>query len=510
MFLIIKIALRNLLRHKGQSFVIGIILFVGTILMTVGNSVITGMNSGLKDNIVNRFTGDIVLISTNQKQEAVVTGGMPEPIQVISDYTNIKKLLLTQDYIKEFMPICIGVTMVLNERGDMGFTYILGVDIGEYQRFFNSNVILVEGSLLKAGERGILAATGGRSQTYSDTGIWTIPVGHSLVLSNLDPEAMTKSNRLNLQSNIILMGLSDTSSVLDIRTPVIGIIKYSSLNSFWDRFSILDIDSFRECFGYVTSFDTKIKLSKENQEILKTDSLDDLFDADSLTTQISSKNLNYTIGSLKRKMETNISLTQVDKDNGSFNLVFLKLKKGRNAQKDLDHLNSVLSSAHSSVRAISWKKAAGTIGDLTNLLKGILNGFVFFLFVVAIIITANTLSMAALERTTEIGMMRAVGARKNLISLMFLGETLSLSMFFGGAGIVVGAIITEILRSLKLSAGLSDVLALIFGGDLFQPAINFGDIVMVLIQLLIVTFFAVLYPMYIARKITPLEAIARE
>ena len=54
----------------------------------------------------------------------------------------------------------------------------------------------------------------------------------------------------------------------------------------------------------------------------------------------------------------------------------------------------------------------------------------------AIIIIVNTLSMAAIERTSEIGMMRAVGARKGFIRLMFLGETAALSAIFGGAGIV--------------------------------------------------------------------------
>ena len=63
MKLIFTIAWRNILRHKGKSLVIGIILFTGAFLMTVGNGVISGMAAGIEKNIINGFMGDIVLMS---------------------------------------------------------------------------------------------------------------------------------------------------------------------------------------------------------------------------------------------------------------------------------------------------------------------------------------------------------------------------------------------------------------------------------------------------------------
>ena len=78
------------------------------------------------------------------------------------------------------------------------------------------------------------------------------------------------------------------------------------------------------------------------------------------------------------------------------------------------------------------------IGSLTTLIKGSLLIFVSFLFLVAVIIIINTLTMAAMERTPEIGMMRAIGARKNFIRAMFFGETGMLAGVFGGAGVGFG------------------------------------------------------------------------
>jgi putative ABC transport system permease protein len=132
-----------------------------------------------------------------------------------------------------------------------------------------------------------------------------------------------------------------------------------------------------------------------------------------------------------------------------------------------------------------------------------------FLFFVAIIIIVNTLSMAALERTSEIGMMRAVGAKKGFISNMFVGETAILSGVFGGAGIVTGIIAVKLLTLAHITSD-NDMIQLLFGGDTFRPFLSGGDIGVAIFQLAIVTGIAVLYPLKVARGITPLDAISRD
>jgi putative ABC transport system permease protein len=117
--------------------------------------------------------------------------------------------------------------------------------------------------------------------------------------------------------------------------------------------------------------------------------------------------------------------------------------------------------------------------------------------------------MAAIERTTEIGMMRAIGARKGFIRLMFLGETGVLSAVFGGAGILVGFIIVNIIAVCNITS-TNDMVQLLFGGDTFRPLLSVIDIGLVIIQLVIVTLIAVVYPIRVASNITPLDAISRD
>ena len=161
------------------------------------------------------------------------------------------------------------------------------------------------------------------------------------------------------------------------------------------------------------------------------------------------------------------------------------------------------------IKAIPWDKAVGMMGQMALIAKGTLLLFVSIIFVVAIIIIMNTLSLAAMERVTEIGMMRAVGAKKSLISALFAAETGLLSAFFGGLGIAAGAVLVKFLAMLHLATA-NEMLQMFCGGDKFHPVLDFGDVIICVMALGFVTILSVVYPIRLARKITPLEAMSRD
>jgi ABC-type antimicrobial peptide transport system permease subunit len=131
------------------------------------------------------------------------------------------------------------------------------------------------------------------------------------------------------------------------------------------------------------------------------------------------------------------------------------------------------------------------------------------LFCVAVIIIVITLTMAALERASEIGMMRAIGARKTFIAGMFLGETAVLSSVFGGGGILAGILAVRVIPLLKITTE-NDMLQLLYGGNFFNPLLSLSGIALTGFQLFVVTVIAALYPMRVASEITPLDAISRD
>ena len=121
---------------------------------------------------------------------------------------------------------------------------------------------------------------------------------------------------------------------------------------------------------------------------------------------------------------------------------------------------------------------------------------------------ANSLSMAAMERMNEIGTMRTVGAKKGFIAGMFVMETAYLSFIFGGIGILLGVAAIKILAGMELRTS-SVGMQTLFGGSQYCPLVDVNGIITGIIQLGIITVIAVIYPVIVAKRIQPIDAIKR-
>lgn len=517
------IAWRNLLRHKGKSLVIGVILFLGALVMTLGNAVVSGMDRGLRQNIVERFTGHIVLLSEKQETDNALFIPMGKSLEPIYNYIEIKEFLQKKNYIKQFLPAARGTILILNESNDPGFGMILGVNFPAYQKMFLENVQLVEGRFLQEQDKGALLSSGSRDLLYDQINIWYKPQGIALDKSKLNETAKKYQDNLNISDSIVLMGTTNETGASDIRLPVQGIIRYRYLDDFWKMFNIVDIDSFREIFNYINAEEQVVEISKAKQEILDSDNLDDLFgdSDDSLVSKFSGSNAE-TISEIENqnffasseenknsKEETSAGNKKIDWQAGVFNMVFIKIKDAKRMKWAIDDLNQTFQKNNLQVRAVSWKAAAGQVADIAMIIRGALFGFVLLIFFVAIVIIMNTLSMTAMERAGELGMMRAIGAQKNFIASMFFSETFMLSFVFGGLGIILGIIAVWVINMLGISTD-NNLIELVYGGKTFRPYLDLWDVFMGIFELGVVTFIASLYPILLARKITPLEAIARE
>ncbi len=505
MELIIKIAWRNIQRHRGKSLVIGVILFLGALIMTIGNGVISGMEKGLRENIINRFTGQIVVVSGRQLEDNVIFTPMGKDIEVITGYDRILSVLRQQDYIASHIPAARGFTIILNKNGDVGHTLVLGVNFEDYQRMFLNNVRLVEGAYLKNDDRGILISSGSRKRIYDEQDFWLAPVGSGLNEKNLTPEAGANKKNLDVRDSIILMGWSTANTTQDLKLEIKGIVAYEYLDDYWNNFNIMDIESFREAFQYVTGTDAMAKIPDEKKRLLEQDNLDNLF-GDSVMQKADTGGAGYEVSRLigKKAVQKKAAI-----DSGAYNLIFVKLKNVQAIEKSVDKLNAAFRAAGADARAVSWRNAVGQIADLATLMRGATTGFVVLIFFVAIIIIMNTLSMAALERVSEIGMMRAVGAYRSFIAWMFLAETAMISFVFGGAGIILGIAVVFVLNLFNITTD-NKILELLFGGSVFRPTLDVLDILAGVIELAAVTVLAVIYPVNIARRITPLDAIMRD
>ncbi|HTY08814.1 MAG TPA: FtsX-like permease family protein, partial [Candidatus Edwardsbacteria bacterium] len=389
--------------------------------------------------------------------------------------------------------------------------FALGVDYAKYREFFGDNLKLVQGAFPQHDGPFVLMPTGENKNLGEYYNILFVPEGlppDTAILTNTIKRHLSE---LSVRHSAVFMGMNADNSTTDVRVPVRAVVKYRSLNTIWGNFPIIDIESYRQCMGYFSAAAQTAKVKQADLDLFAAsgNKLDDLFGGGDLVANHlgGAKPTLLKAGSLAGGRDT--VRPAVDLDAGTYNMVLLRLRGASDLDRAVAALNAELAAKRLGVRAITWKKATGMIGSMAVLIKGALFVFVSFLFLIAIIIIVNTLSMAALERTSEIGMMRAVGARKGFIRLMFLGETGMLAAVFGGAGVLAGVIAVNAVAALGITSG-NDMVQLLFGGDTFRPLLSGLDIALAVLQLALVTLLAVIYPIKVASGITPLDAISRE
>lgn len=114
---------------------------------------------------------------------------------------------------------------------------------------------------------------------------------------------------------------------------------------------------------------------------------------------------------------------------------------------------------------------ANSVTSMVTVISAVLIAFVSISLVVSSIMIGIITHISVMERTKEIGILRALGASKSNISQVFNAETIIIGLFSGGIGIGIGylldipatAIIQKLVDDTTVSAILNPVHALILG-----------------------------------------------
>ena len=156
-------------------------------------------------------------------------------------------------------------------------------------------------------------------------------------------------------------------------------------------------------------------------------------------------------------------MTQVQADITALLLSRHKISNSTLADFSVQNQNDILGAASSVTSTLTYLLAA--IGGISLLVGGI--GIM------------NMMLTTVTERTKEIGLRKAIGARKNDISTQFLAEAITLTVIGGIIGIVLGWLISFMvnltglvttsvsLSSILLAFGVSAIVGIVFG---YYPA----------------------------------------
>ncbi|MFO0728554.1 MAG: FtsX-like permease family protein [Myxococcota bacterium] len=169
-------------------------------------------------------------------------------------------------------------------------------------------------------------------------------------------------------------------------------------------------------------------------------------------------------------------------------------------------LEAALAAAKLDVQVIDWQTAAGIVGQFIWVIRAVLYIAIFIIFLVALVIINNSMVMATMDRVTEIGTMRAIGAQRAYVMWMFLVETLVLGFIAGTLGAGAGAGLVTMLGHNGIPAA-TDVLVFLFGGPKLYPAFSVGNLSFAFVVVMLVSLVSTLYPARLATRIQPVVAM---
>lgn len=159
--------------------------------------------------------------------------------------------------------------------------------------------------------------------------------------------------------------------------------------------------------------------------------------------------------------------------------VEMYMEDGADTDAVIDDVEAVLGQAFNhkadSFAVTNMESLLDMMHDMQNMMQTMLAGIASIALLVGGIGIMNMMLVSVTERTTEIGLRKALGAQPKRIQMQFLTEAIFLSLFGGIIGIVVGLLISLLvalaidvgfaisLSAIALGVGFSVLVGVVFG-----------------------------------------------
>ena len=147
------------------------------------------------------------------------------------------------------------------------------------------------------------------------------------------------------------------------------------------------------------------------------------------------------------------------------------------------------------------KQMTSIMSQMINTITLILTAFAGISLVVSSIMIGILTYVSVVERTKEIGILRAIGARKKDITRIFIAEAGLIGFVSGAVGVIV---------SLGLALPISKTIAKALKIDNFSAGLDIKSVVGLILLSVILTLIASVIPSRMAAKKDPVEALRTE
>ncbi len=460
---ILRFALLNLGRNKARSFLIGTIMAAGTAVVVLSAGLMETSGERLEAAYAGGLTGDFAVLPAT----GAGSGLFGDETPIVSDYAVMPALagyrelnaaLSTIDGLADRVP-ALGTQAVLQAEGFNSQVFAFGAEARDYFRALRG-ISLVSGALPGVDERWVLLNAAKWREANG-------ALGRDLVIGE------------TLQLSVF----SNTGFKL---RPVrfAGVFEYEAPSSVFEKVVLCDPTTARSLSGFTLGYSRADieesaageAASDENPGGMSADDLDDLF-SDAAPVRSGGSEAGGGAGSVLADVEARLADSEAREeltltDDSAWNYVILRAKAGVSRRELRSALRTALSGFSAGYRLLGWKKAAGMSAQTVFILQAFLSGGLAFVMAGVALILMNSLFIAVIERTKEIGTMRALGALRSFVALEFAAEAGLLAVASGLAGAAIGL---AIMLAIRASGGIAldnELLATLFGSRRLMPAIG--------------------------------------
>jgi ABC-type antimicrobial peptide transport system permease subunit len=460
-----------------------IALAAAVAVLLLGNSISDAINAGYREVYTESITADVTISAASERSftvfgsEALLMGELLVP-PVLVAYDDLVGAVSRLSGVESTAGL-VTVAARVEVAGRAQIQPLFGVDFSEYAVLF-PRLRLVRGSLPAPGTPAILI----HECRFADL---TRALGSEPALGSP-----------------ILLSVFNNYSFTIREVPLAGVFSYPVSDPLLDRVGLIDVQTARSLNGYVYG-----SRKQESEPGAAEGSLDDLFAvADPLAPASGSldpEQIEQRLGS-DESSNADAPATQ----EGAWNFLLIRLAPGvgdSGAGRIARGLSSSALPGTTEIQVRDWRHSAGGNAMLVWIVQILLNAGLIFIAAGAAIVAVNALTLSVLERTREIGTMRAIGARRGLVGLMISAETLVLVAGAGVLGIGAGVILVALLNLLGIHLS-NPVLQALFGGSRLFARLSAALFVNHLLLSLALGLLSVAYPLRKCLKIIPVRAMA--